>query len=173
MKRGRTILDFPFHVLFLVFLATKNNYLPDFDINNMIVPLIQSAELKCANINPSAIVPGHIMNYLNNGTVCRKRFICSETWGMAAAHVIGQSNCISSFTSFYFECINSTWFIDIDNKPIGQIDQVFCYKNDESNRLSNETKIEQILDTCSKSTPLPILDPNVCAKMKFNSILLL
>ena len=82
------------------------------------------------------------MNYLQNDTVCRKRFICSGMWGMVAAHVIGQSNCISSFTGFYFECINSTWFLDIDNKPIGQIDQAFCYTNDESNRLSNETKIE-------------------------------
>ena len=36
------ILDFPFHVLFLVFLATKNNYLPDFDTNNM-----SPANLEC------------------------------------------------------------------------------------------------------------------------------
>ena len=81
------------------------------------------------------------MDYPEDGK-CKRRFICNGLWGMAAAHVIGLHNCISSFASFYFECINSTWFLDIDNKPIGQIDQVFCYKNDESNRLSSETKIE-------------------------------
>ena len=120
------------------------------------------------------IVSGYITNYSQSDTICRKRFVCNELWGIAAAHVIGQPNCISFFAGFYFECINSTWFIDIDDKPFGQIDQAFCYKNDESNRLSNETKIEsRFLDTCSKSTPLPILGPGVCAKMKFNSILLL
>ena len=82
------------------------------------------------------------MNYLQNDTVCRKRFRCNDVWGMAAIHVIGQPNCISTFTNFYFECINSKWFTDIENVPGEQIDQVFCYQNDESNRLSNETKIE-------------------------------
>ena len=66
-------------------------------------------------------------------------------WGMAAAHLIDQPNCISTFATFYIGCINSTWFLDIDNKPIGQIDQAFCYQNDESNRLSNETKIPTII----------------------------
>ena len=96
--------------------------------------------MKCANINPSAIVPGHLMDF-DNGTVCRRRFRCDDGWGMAAAHVIGQSNCISTFTNFYFECIDSTWFIDVDEHPSESIDQVFCYQNDESNRLLNETGI--------------------------------
>ena len=82
------------------------------------------------------------MNYFHNDMVCRKRFRCSEMWGMAAAHIINQSNCISSFTGFYFECINSTWVIDIGDKPSEQIDRAFCYTNDESKRVSNETKLE-------------------------------
>ena len=96
--------------------------------------------MKCANINPSAIVPGHLMDF-DNVTVCRRRFRCDDAWGMAGAHVIGQSNCISTFTNFYFDCINSIWFIDVDENPSEPIDQVFCYRNDESNRLLNETGI--------------------------------
>ena len=111
--------------------------LPDFSISNMIVSPIQSTESKCANINPSGIIPGYTAYYFQNGKVCKKRFVCDGMWGLVAAHIIGQPNCISSFTEFYIECINSTWFIDIDDKPFGQIDQAFCYTNNESNRLSN------------------------------------